>query len=133
MWRRAGQGLKLQRGTHRGLTATLGRRGWGLHQGRVSLALHSPPVPQPSTAPAGLAPDLYCPPKSFQEYQPQTQTPHHILPRPNTGLLYCAEADTEHPIQRGPNREYYQDSLQPFSWRLKFFKSHCGGSFLCID
>ena len=74
----------------------------------------------PSTALLVCPRGLYCPPESFKDITPKPRPPHHILPRPNTGLLYCAEAETEHPTQRGPNREDTGLSLQPFSWGLKF-------------
>lgn len=85
--------------------------GLGVSTREWPLALHSPPGSSvPFHCPAGLSQRSILSTQIIQEYQPQTQIPHHILPRPNTGLLYCAEADTEHPIQRGPNREYAQDS-----------------------
>lgn len=72
-----------------------GEVGLGVSIREWSLALGSLPGSSvPFHCPTGLSQRSILSTQIIQGYHPQTQIPHHILPRPNTGLLYCAEADT---------------------------------------
>lgn len=91
MWRRAGQGWeKLQRGTHRGLTATLGREewGWGFPLGVAPGPAQPAQGPQfPFHCPAGLSREIILSTQIIQEYQPQTQIPIISYLDPTLGFL----------------------------------------------